>query len=86
MSEVKKVKYFLLASGGYLTEIRLDILEFSTEDEDFDPEEMSFDEYVDYHVNDARAEYEQGFSQTFVISQNDLPAWASIINSEVVKI
>lgn len=86
MSEVKKVKYFLLASGGYLQEPRIDVLEFSSEDDEFDPDEETFEEYVKYHVDDARAEYEQGFSQTFVIEEKDLPLFASMINVEVVKL
>lgn len=85
-TEVKTVKYFVLASGGYLQEPKLDVVELSTEDDDFDPEEESFDEYVKYHVGEARAEYEQGFSQTFVIEEKDLPLFASMINVEVVKL
>lgn len=77
----KTVKYFLLASGGYLTEPRVDVLEFSEDDEEFDPEEETFEEYVEYHTNDAKAEYEQGFSQTFVISEELLPQFLTLIKN-----
>jgi hypothetical protein len=64
----------------------LDVLEFSEDDEEFDPDVETFDEYVNYMVKDAQAEYEQGFSQTFVIEEKDLPKLAGMINVEVNKI
>jgi len=85
--EPAKRIFYLLASGGYLKEVRLDVLEFPEEDEAFDSDEWeNFEEYIDYQINEARAEYEQGLSQTFVISEKDLPYFVGILSAELNKL
>ena len=78
--------YYVLASGGYLIRPKIERLEFSTADDDFDETSETFNEYVERSLIEARNENEQGFSQSFVIKEAGLPVWASLINVEVNKI
>jgi hypothetical protein len=68
----QKETHILIATGGYLNdEIKMEkiIVDENDMDDDFD----DFGEYVDYTLEEAAAEYEQGFSQVLVINESQLP-------------
>jgi hypothetical protein len=68
----QKETHVLIATGGYLNdEVRVEkiIVDENDMDDDFD----DFGEYVDYTLEEAAAEYEQGFSQVLVINESQLP-------------
>jgi len=68
----QKETHILIATGGYLNdEIKIEkiIVDENDMDDDFD----DFGEYVDYTLEEAAAEYEQGFSQVLVIRESQLP-------------
>ena len=78
--------YYVLAAGGYLAPAQIERIQFSTEDTEFNDQEETFNEYVTRKLADVRNKHEQGFSQSFVVKEADLPVWASIINVEVNRI
>ena len=64
--------YILIATGGYLNdEVRVEKIIIDGKDmtEDFD----DLEEYADYVLEEAAAEYEQGFSQVLFIEESQLP-------------
>ena len=68
-----KETHILIATRGYLNdEVRVEkviIDENDMEEADF----KEFDEYADYVLEEAAAEYQQGFSEVFIITESQLP-------------
>jgi hypothetical protein len=69
----KTETHILIATGGYLNdEVKVEkiVIDYDNmSEEDFD----DLEEYVDYTLEEAAAEYEQGFSQVLVINESQLP-------------
>lgn len=67
----QKETHILIATGGYLNdEVRVEkiFIDEKEMEDDFD----DFGEYVDYVIEEAAAEYEQGFSQVLVIKESQV--------------
>lgn len=67
--ETKNV--ILIATGGYLNEeIRVEEINITSEDEEFDTDEFdNFEEYAKTVVQDSMDGYEQGFSNVIAINK-----------------
>ena len=69
----QKETHILIATGGYLNdEIKIEkiVIDYDNmSEEDFD----DLEEYADYTLEEAAAEYEQGFSQVLIITESQLP-------------
>ena len=62
---------YLLVAGGYILEPIVEKLSFSTEDEEYDTDEFqSFTEYVEYCIAETRAEYEQKYASTILLTES----------------
>lgn len=68
----KEVVKLIIAAGGYLEQVETDVIVMSTDDEDFDEDSESFEEYCDYVIDEAVAEYKQRFAQTMVLEGHEL--------------
>jgi hypothetical protein len=67
----QKETHILIATGGYLNdEVRVEkiVIDEKEMTDDFD----DFGEYADYVLEEAAAEYEQGFSQVLVIKESQV--------------
>lgn len=80
----QKETHILIATGGYLNdEVKVVRLVFDEEDlddavlEDFDND---FGEYVDYCIQEESAKFEQGFSSTLVVKEEQLPQLIDELN------
>lgn len=70
-----KSNWILIAKGGYLKGIKVEEISLSDEDEDFLEEGFdSFDEYEEYALEEAAAEYEQGFSSVLLLKKKEAGA------------
>ncbi len=67
-----KETYFVIARGGYLKQPEVSRLVISSEDEEAE-EFGTFDEYVDYVLEQECGEYEQKFASTICIKESELP-------------
>jgi hypothetical protein len=69
----KTETHILIATGGYLNdEVKVEkiVIDYDNmSEEDFD----DLEEYADYTLEEAAAEYEQGFSQVLIITESQLP-------------
>lgn len=64
--------YILIATGGYLNdEVRVEKIIIDGKDMTADFDDL--EEYADYVLEEAAAEYEQGFSQVLFIEESQLP-------------
>ena len=72
----QKETYILIATGGYLNDkVVVEKIHLTDDDEVFIEDEFEdFGEYVDYVLEDAVAEYEQGFSSVLFITEAQLPS------------
>ena len=74
-----KETHILIATGGYLNDqvvVERIVIDESDMDDDFE----SFEEYAEYLIEDSVGEYAQGFSQTFVINEEQLPTLIDELN------
>ena len=73
----QKETHILIATGGYLNDevkvVRLVFDEDDLDDDVLDDFDNDFGEYVDYRIEEGVAEFEQGFSSTMVIKEEQLP-------------
>ena len=73
----QKGTHILIATGGYLNDevkvVRLVFDEDDLDDDVLDDFDNDFGEYVDYRIEEGVAEFEQGFSSTMVIKEEQLP-------------
>lgn len=73
----QKETHILIATGGYLNDevkvVRLVFDEDDLDDDVLDDFDNDFGEYVDYRIEEVVAEFEQGFSSTMVIKEEQLP-------------
>ena len=80
----QKETHILIATGGYLNdEVRVVRLVFDENDLDedaLDDFNNDFVEYVDYCIEDAVAEFEQGFSSVVVLKEEQLPQLIEELN------
>lgn len=72
----QKETYILIATGGYLNDkVVVEKIHLTDDDEVFIEDEFEdFGEYVDYVLEDAAAEYGQGFSSVLFITEAQLPS------------
>ena len=66
-------KFYILASGGYLTKPIVDEIEL-TEKEMLEEEFDDFEEYAEETLNEARATYEQMMASTIILSEAEMKA------------
>jgi len=67
---MQKEKFFIIAAGGYLPkpiveEIVIDESEMKGMDDDFE----DFDDYKEYILNEAAAEFEQRFARAIILTE-----------------
>ena len=68
----QKETHILIATGGYLNdEVRVEKIIIDGKDMTADFDDL--EEYADYVLEEAAAEYEQGFSQVLFIEESQLP-------------
>lgn len=81
---VQKETHILIATGGYLNDevkvVRLIFNEDDLDDDVLDDFDNDFGEYVDYRIKEEVAEFEQGFSSTMVIKEEQLPQLIEELN------
>lgn len=81
---VQKETHILIATGGYLNDevkvVRLVFDEDDLDDDVLDDFDNDFGEYVDYRIKEEVAEFEQGFSSTMVIKEEQLPQLIDELN------
>lgn len=81
---VQKETHILIATGGYLNDevkvVRLIFNEDDLDDDVLDDFDNDFGEYVDYRIKEEVAEFEQGFSSTMVIKEEQLPQLIDELN------
>ena len=81
---VQKETHILIATGGYLNDevkvVRLVFDEDDLDDDVLDDFDNDFGEYVDYRIEEVVAEFEQGFSSTMVIKEEQLPQLIEELN------
>jgi len=72
----QKETYILIATGGYLNDkVVVEKIHLTDDDEVFIEDEFEdFGEYVDYVLEDAAGEYEQGFSSVLFVTEAQLPS------------
>jgi hypothetical protein len=66
-----KEKYVLIARGGYLKAPLLERFTISENDEEFDDDFENFNEYRSYVLDEAAAEYEQGFAKVIIMTEEE---------------
>ena len=73
---IQKETHILIAAGGYLNDkVVVEKIHLTDDDEAFIEDEFEdFGEYVDYVLEEAAAEHEQGFSSVLFITENQLPS------------
>lgn len=80
----QKETHILIATGGYLNDevkvVRLVFDEDDLDDDVLDDFDNDFGEYVDYRIKEVVAEFEQGFSSTMVIKEEQLPQLIEELN------
>jgi hypothetical protein len=80
----QKETHILIATGGYLNDevkvVRLVFEEDDLDDDVLDDFDNDFGEYVDYRIEEVVAEFEQGFSSTMVIKEEQLPQLIEELN------
>lgn len=80
----QKETHILIATGGYLNDevkvVRLIFNEGDLDDDVLDDFDNDFGEYVDYRIKEEVAEFEQGFSSTMVIKEEQLPQLIDELN------
>jgi hypothetical protein len=65
-----EITLYIIANGGYLPEPIVEKLILSPQDEEYDTDEFdSFNDYVEYVTEECKAEYEQKFASTVVLSE-----------------
>jgi hypothetical protein len=66
--------FYTLTKGGYLKEPRFDVLTITDQDEDFlnDTQFESFEDYVDYILDEAVNEAAQGFSTFRFLTEDEV--------------
>ena len=66
--------FYTLTKGGYLKEPRFDVLTITYQDEDFlnDTQFESFEDYVDYILDEAVNEAAQGFSTFRFLTEDEV--------------
>ena len=75
-----KETHILIATGGYLND-QVVVERIVIDEVDMDEDEFSdFEEYAEYLIEDSVGEYAQGFSQTFVINEEQLPTLIEELN------
>ena len=80
----QKETHILIATGGYLNDevkvVRLVFDEDDLDDDVLDDFDNDFGEYVDYRIKEEVTEFEQGFSSTMVIKEEQLPQLIEELN------
>ena len=80
----QKETHILIATGGYLNDevkvVRLVFDEDDLDDDVLDDFDNDFGEYIDYRIEEGVAEFEQGFSSTMVIKEEQLPQLIEELN------
>ncbi len=67
-----KETHILIATGGYLND-KVVVERIIIDENDMDEDEFDdFEEYAEYLIEDSVGEYAQGFSQTFVVKEEQL--------------
>jgi hypothetical protein len=66
-----KETHILIATGGYLND-QVVVERIIIDENDMDDDFESFEEYAEYLIEDSVGEYAQGFSQTFVVKEEQL--------------
>lgn len=70
---MKSETYYCVTKGGYYKEPRFEVLTITDQDEDFLNEEFeSFDEYVDYVLDEAVNEAAQGFANFKFLTEEEV--------------
>jgi hypothetical protein len=64
-------KYVLIAKGGYIKSPIVEIFTISENDEEFNDEFGDFEEYRQYVLEEAAAEYEQGLSSVLIVTEEE---------------
>lgn len=80
----QKETHILIATGGYLNDevkvVRLVFDENDLDEDALDDFDNDFGEYVDYCIEDAVGEFEQGFSSVVVLKEEQLPQLIEELN------
>lgn len=64
--------HFVIGVGGQTKGLTVEKMEFSTEDEEYDPKEFpKFEDYVKYCLNDEIADFNQHFATAISIDENE---------------
>lgn len=75
--------FYTLTKGGYLKEPRFEVLTLTDQDEDFlNGEFESFEEYVDYMLDEAVNEATQGFSTFRFLTEAEVRELAKLLPSK----
>jgi len=75
--------FYTLTKGGYLKEPRFEVLTLTDQDEDFlNGEFESFEEYVDYMLDEAVNEATQGFSIFRFLTEAEVRELAKLLPSK----
>ena len=64
-------KYVLIAKGGYIKSPIVEIFTISENDKEFNDEFGDFEEYRQYVLEEAAAEYEQGLSSVLIVTEEE---------------
>lgn len=64
-------KYVLIAKGGYIKSPIVERFTISENDDEFDNEFGDFEEYRQYVLEEAAAEYEQGLSSVLIVTEEE---------------
>ena len=73
--KMKTSTHIIIAIGGYLPSPKVEKIIISEQDEEFLEEDWeSFDEYEDYILREAVAEYEQKFASAICLTQAQFEA------------
>jgi hypothetical protein len=75
--------FYCLTKGGYVTEPRFEVLTLTDQDEDFlNGEFESFEEYVDYMLDEAVNEAAQGFSNFKFLTEAEVRGLNNLLPSK----
>ena len=74
---MREKEFFILASGGYLPKPTVQKIEIKEAemDEDFD----NFEEFIEYTLEDAVAEFEQRFAKAIILTSEQAKEIAKIL-------
>jgi hypothetical protein len=75
MADFKRI---IIANGGYLKEPKVEVIELNETDEEFDDEFKNFEEYCKYMVEESRAEYEQSFASSIVLTEEQFKSLSTV--------